>query len=132
MLMSPLCVVASRWRGACVSSKVRLPSSVLVMATSPGEPVIETVALRLVIRRLMPLLLIGTARRSRSASCLLHAVDRRLGVLAEVLHPCALDAGVVLGRLDQVHKAGDRHLEASPKLLVGDLTVVECEVGARE
>ena len=63
---------------------------------------------------------------------LLHAVDRRLGMLAEVLNPCALDAGVVLGRLDQVDEAGDRHLETTPELLVGDLPlVVQREVGAR-
>jgi hypothetical protein len=36
----------------------------------------------------------------------------------------------VLGGLDQVHEAGDRHLEASPKLLIGDFPVaVEREVG---
>ena len=49
-------------------------------------------------------------------------------MLAEVFDPCALDAGVVLGRLDQVHEAGDR-FGASPKLLVLDLPVaVEGEV----
>ena len=64
---------------------------------------------------------------------LLNAVDRRLGMLAEVLHPRALDAGVVLGRLDQVHEADDRHLESSAKLLVFDLSVaVEGEVRSRE
>src|SRR5271165_3042303 len=55
-----------------------------------------------------------------AAPCSLHAIDRRLGVLAEVLVPGFLYTWVVLLRLDRVHEVDDVRLKATLQLLVGD------------
>src|SRR5580704_11583735 len=51
---------------------------------------------------------------------LLHPVDRRFRALAQVLHPVALDARVVLGRLHEVHEVDDVRVEAVLQVRVGD------------
>jgi hypothetical protein len=43
---------------------------------------------------------------------LLDAVDRRIGVFAQVFDPLRLDPRIVLGGLDQVHEADHVLLEA--------------------
>ena len=54
MSIEPLRVVPARWRRALLRSNVRSPVSVLEMATSPGDPEIETSASRFVMRSRTP------------------------------------------------------------------------------
>src|SRR5271170_2990542 len=68
----------------------------------------------------------GEASRSwwrpvtRPRPALLHAVQRWLGMFAQVLHPGPLHAWVVRGSLDQIHEVGDVRVEPLLQLLVGD------------
>src|SRR6185437_16969393 len=74
-------------------------------------------------------------RRLRGPSLLLHSIDRRLGVLAEILDPCFLDARVVLVCLDDVDEVDDVRLKALLELIAADpsLLVKGCmRLGERE